>query len=88
MQHICDAILNAKKRGVTIRIVSDCSMINSSNSQVNILQGAGKYTTKTRDTNLQCYLAYVRILIDTWILQEFQYELQVTVIYTCTTNSA
>lgn len=41
MRHIGDAINNAKRRGVTIRIITDNSMIAASNSQINQLQSGG-----------------------------------------------
>lgn len=40
MRHISDAIINAKKRGVHIRIITDFSMTNE-HSQINKLQGEG-----------------------------------------------
>lgn len=43
-QRFADAVSNAKKRGVTVRIIADSSMIGSSGSQINLLQGAGWYT--------------------------------------------
>lgn len=42
MRHLGDAIMNAKKRGIDIRIISDNSMINSSGTQINRLQGEGR----------------------------------------------
>lgn len=44
MRHIGDAIQNAKRRGVVIRIITDKSMLGSSNSQINHLQAAGLFT--------------------------------------------
>lgn len=41
MKHIGDAILNAKRRGVIIRIISDQSMIATSGTQINRLQSSG-----------------------------------------------
>ncbi|XP_031625226.1 mitochondrial cardiolipin hydrolase-like [Contarinia nasturtii] len=41
MIHISDAVMNAKRRGVNIRIISDSSMIASSNSQINRFQKSG-----------------------------------------------
>lgn len=41
MRHIGDAIMNAKRRGVAIRIISDLSMIKASGTQINRLQGSG-----------------------------------------------
>lgn len=42
MRRIADALLAAKKRGVIVRIITDKSMIGTSNSQINILQREGK----------------------------------------------
>lgn len=42
LRHISDALLEAKERGVTIRIISDNSMIATSGSQINTLQREGQ----------------------------------------------
>lgn len=47
MRHLGDAVLNAKRRGVDVRIISDNSMINSSGTQINRLQGEGTIRTKS-----------------------------------------
>lgn len=41
MNHIADAVMNAKRRGVDIRIISDRSMIATARSQINRFQTSG-----------------------------------------------
>lgn len=42
MKQIGDALLNAQKRGVTVRVISNHSMTHSSGSQINRLQEEGQ----------------------------------------------
>lgn len=50
MRQISEAIQNAKKRGVRIRIIADSSMIATSGTQINILQQNGKYIALPKHT--------------------------------------
>lgn len=54
MNQITSAIMRAHKRGITIRIITDQSMIGSSNSKINELQRVGELL-HNNNNNYNCF---------------------------------